>query len=164
MKQGGAGSHRSCSGTAIQQLEARLACDLEDLCYPLVNWVRAEDWRVRVSAMPWSSVAWLASSRAGIRNVRIDRNPAGQERRGSPLGALAAKPRGQVQVGLKAIQRRTSKTFFFVTHDEEEMLTMPDRIGVKNKGRIEQDGTPEDLYFRPAHPRVQRHHSAAGAG
>ncbi|WP_395542418.1 ABC transporter ATP-binding protein [Neotabrizicola sp. sgz301269] len=66
-----------------------------------------------------------------------------------PLGALDAKLRGQVQVELKAIQRRTNKTFFFVTHDQEEALTMSDRIIVMNKGRIEQDGTPEDLYFRP---------------
>ena len=67
-----------------------------------------------------------------------------------PLGALDAKLRGQVQQELKSIQRRTSKTFFFVTHDQEEALTMSDRIVVLNKGRVEQDGTPEDLYYRPA--------------
>ncbi|MFE3837960.1 ABC transporter ATP-binding protein [Pseudogemmobacter sonorensis] len=67
-----------------------------------------------------------------------------------PLGALDAKLRAQVQVELKAIQRRTGKTFFFVTHDQEEALTMSDRIVVMNKGRIEQDGTPEELYFHPA--------------
>jgi spermidine/putrescine transport system ATP-binding protein len=67
-----------------------------------------------------------------------------------PLGALDAKLRGQVQRELKTIQRRTNKTFFFVTHDQEEALTMSDRIVVLNKGRVEQDGTPEDLYFHPA--------------
>ncbi|MGS4946052.1 ABC transporter ATP-binding protein [Meridianimarinicoccus sp. RP-17] len=67
-----------------------------------------------------------------------------------PLGALDAKLRGQVQQELKSIQRRTDKTFFFVTHDQEEALTMSDRIIVMNKGRMEQDGTPEELYFRPA--------------
>ncbi|MFK7878961.1 ABC transporter ATP-binding protein [Roseobacter sp.] len=67
-----------------------------------------------------------------------------------PLAALDAKLRGQVQQELKSIQRRTNKTFFFVTHDQEEALTMSDRIVVMNKGRVEQDGTPEDLYFRPA--------------
>ncbi|MDE9451946.1 ABC transporter ATP-binding protein [Aliiroseovarius sp. Z3] len=67
-----------------------------------------------------------------------------------PLGALDAKLRGQVQQELKSIQRRTHKTFFFVTHDQEEALTMSDRIVVMNKGRVEQDGTPEELYFRPA--------------
>ena len=66
-----------------------------------------------------------------------------------PLGALDAKLRGQVQVELKQIQKRTGKTFFFVTHDQEEALTMSDRIVVMNAGRVEQDGTPEDLYFRP---------------
>lgn len=67
-----------------------------------------------------------------------------------PLGALDAKLRGQVQQELKSIQRRTDKTFFFVTHDQEEALTMSDRIVVMNAGRVEQDGTPEDLYFHPA--------------
>lgn len=67
-----------------------------------------------------------------------------------PLGALDAKLRSQVQIELKNIQQRTKKAFFFVTHDQEEALTMSDRIVVMNKGRIEQDGTPEDLYHRPA--------------
>jgi spermidine/putrescine transport system ATP-binding protein len=67
-----------------------------------------------------------------------------------PLGALDAKLRSQVQAELKQIQRRTSKTFVFVTHDQDEALTMSDRIVVMNAGRVEQDGTPEDLYFRPA--------------
>lgn len=67
-----------------------------------------------------------------------------------PLGALDAKLRGQVQQELKSIQRRTRKTFFFVTHDQEEALTMSDRIVVMNEGRVEQDGTPEELYFHPA--------------
>ena len=67
-----------------------------------------------------------------------------------PLGALDAKLRGQVQGELKSIQRRTHKTFFFVTHDQEEALTMSDRIVVMNEGRVEQDGTPEELYFHPA--------------
>ncbi|AWI82903.1 spermidine/putrescine ABC transporter ATP-binding protein [Alloyangia pacifica] len=66
-----------------------------------------------------------------------------------PLGALDAKLRTQVQMELKSIQRRTDKTFLFVTHDQDEALTMSDRIVVMNGGRIEQDGTPEDLYFRP---------------
>jgi spermidine/putrescine transport system ATP-binding protein len=66
-----------------------------------------------------------------------------------PLAALDAKLRGQVQQELKSIQRRTSKTFFFVTHDQEEALTMSDRIVVLNEGKVEQDGTPEELYFQP---------------
>ncbi len=66
-----------------------------------------------------------------------------------PLAALDAKLRGQVQQELKSIQRRTDKTFFFVTHDQEEALTMSDRIVVLNEGKVEQDGTPEELYFQP---------------
>jgi len=67
-----------------------------------------------------------------------------------PLGALDAKLRSQVQQELKAIQRRTNTTFFFVTHDQDEALTMSDRIVVMNNGRVEQDDTPEELYLRPA--------------
>ncbi len=66
-----------------------------------------------------------------------------------PLGALDAKLRGQVQVELKGIQQRTGKTFVFVTHDQEEALTMSDRIIVMNAGRIEQDGSPQALYHHP---------------
>ena len=66
-----------------------------------------------------------------------------------PLGALDAKLRGQVQKELKSIQRRTDKTFLFVTHDQDEALTMSDRIVVLNEGRVEQDGTPKELYFHP---------------
>jgi len=66
-----------------------------------------------------------------------------------PLGALDARLRGQVQRELKSIQRRTGKTFLFVTHDQDEALTMSDRIVVLNEGRVEQDGTPTELYFHP---------------
>ena len=66
-----------------------------------------------------------------------------------PLAALDAKLRAQVQLELKDIQRRTGKTFFFVTHDQDEALTMSDRIVVMNEGRVEQSGSPEDLYHRP---------------
>ena len=66
-----------------------------------------------------------------------------------PLGALDARLRSQLQVELKDLQRRTGKTFLFVTHDQEEALTMSDRIVVMNGGRIEQDGTPEALYRTP---------------
>lgn len=66
-----------------------------------------------------------------------------------PLGALDAKLRTQVQQELKEIQRRTNTTFFFVTHDQDEALTMSDRIVVMNNGKVEQDGTPEELYLHP---------------
>jgi ABC-type Fe3+/spermidine/putrescine transport system ATPase subunit len=51
---------------------------------------------------------------------------------------------------LKAMQRKTGITFLFVTHDQEEALSMSDQVAVMNQGRIEQFGTPEDVYLRPA--------------
>jgi putative spermidine/putrescine transport system ATP-binding protein len=67
-----------------------------------------------------------------------------------PLGALDLKLREQMQVELKEIQRDLGITFIFVTHDQEEALTLSDRIAVFNNGRIEQLGTPAELYERPA--------------
>ena len=67
-----------------------------------------------------------------------------------PLGALDLKLREQMQVELKAIQREVGITFVFVTHDQEEALTMSDRIAVFNAGRIEQVGTPAEVYEQPA--------------
>ncbi|MFJ8357713.1 ABC transporter ATP-binding protein [Streptomyces sp. NPDC093984] len=67
-----------------------------------------------------------------------------------PLGALDLKLREQMQVELKALQREVGITFVFVTHDQEEALTMSDRIAVFNQGRIEQIGTPAEIYERPA--------------
>ncbi len=67
-----------------------------------------------------------------------------------PLGALDLKLREQMQVELKAIQREVGITFVFVTHDQEEALTMSDRIAVFNEGRIEQVGTPAEVYEQPA--------------
>ena len=67
-----------------------------------------------------------------------------------PLSALDPTLRRQVRSELRALQRRTGITFLFVTHDQEEALSMSDRIGVMNRGRLEQEGTPEDLYRRPA--------------
>ena len=71
-----------------------------------------------------------------------------------PLGALDLKLREEMQVELKAIQREVGITFLFVTHDQEEALTMSDRIAVFNHGRIEQVGTPAEIYERPATPFV----------
>ncbi len=66
-----------------------------------------------------------------------------------PLAALDATLRRQMQVFLKQIQRRIDTTFVFVTHDQDEAITMSDRIVVMNHGRIEQVGTPKELYFSP---------------
>jgi putative spermidine/putrescine transport system ATP-binding protein len=67
-----------------------------------------------------------------------------------PLGALDLKLREQMQVELKAIQRRVGITFIYVTHDQGEALGMSDRVAVFNKGRIEQIGSPADVYEHPA--------------
>lgn len=66
-----------------------------------------------------------------------------------PLGALDLKLREQMQVELKALQRKLGITFIFVTHDQEEALTLSDRVAVFNQGRIEQLGTPRELYESP---------------
>ena len=66
-----------------------------------------------------------------------------------PLGALDLKLRKQMQVELKRIQSEIGITFIFVTHDQEEAMTMSDRIAVMRGGRIEQLGVPEELYERP---------------
>ena len=66
-----------------------------------------------------------------------------------PLGALDLKLRKQMQLELKRIQTEVGITFIYVTHDQEEAMTMSDRIAVMRAGRIEQLGTPEELYERP---------------
>jgi putative spermidine/putrescine transport system ATP-binding protein len=66
-----------------------------------------------------------------------------------PLGALDLKLRQQMQVELKSIQQNIGITFIFVTHDQEEALTMSDRIAVFNAGKIEQVGTPTEVYEHP---------------
>jgi putative spermidine/putrescine transport system ATP-binding protein len=66
-----------------------------------------------------------------------------------PLGALDLKLREQMQIELKELQREVGITFIFVTHDQEEALTMSDRIAVFNNGKIEQLGTPREIYENP---------------
>ena len=67
-----------------------------------------------------------------------------------PLGALDLKLREEMQVELKALQRDVGITFVFVTHDQDEALTMSDRIAVFNNGRIEQIGSAAEIYEQPA--------------
>ncbi|MGX1885010.1 ABC transporter ATP-binding protein [Streptomyces sp. NPDC055287] len=67
-----------------------------------------------------------------------------------PLAALDLRLRKQMQVELKQIQREIGITFVFVTHDQDEALTMSDRVAVMSEGRVQQCGTPEDVYERPA--------------
>jgi spermidine/putrescine transport system ATP-binding protein len=67
-----------------------------------------------------------------------------------PLSALDLKLRKDMQIELKRLQHETGITFIFVTHDQEEALTMSDRLAVMDKGRILQVGSPRDIYERPA--------------
>ncbi len=102
---------------------------------------------------------------SGMGNRRISETSGGQQQRvalgralivqpavlllDEPLGALDFKLRKQMQSELKRIQRQVGVTFIYVTHDQEEALTMSDRVAVMNVGRIEQCDTPEAIYQRP---------------
>ena len=69
-----------------------------------------------------------------------------------PLGALDAKIRKQMQIELKKIQREVGITFIYVTHDQEEALSMSDTVVVMNNGEIQQIGSPTDIYNEPVEP------------
>jgi putative spermidine/putrescine transport system ATP-binding protein len=71
-----------------------------------------------------------------------------------PLGALDLKLRQQMQIELKSIQQRVGITFVYVTHDQEEALTMSDRVAVFNHGNVEQVGAPAEIYEHPTTPFV----------
>ncbi len=73
-----------------------------------------------------------------------------------PLGALDAKIRKQLQIELKQLQRELGITFIYVTHDQEEAMTMSDTIGILNQGRIEQLGKPAEIYEKPKTEFVAR--------
>jgi len=67
-----------------------------------------------------------------------------------PLAALDLKLRREMRAELKAMQQRTGITFLFVTHDQEEALAMSDEIAIMHRGKIEQTGTPREVYRKPA--------------
>jgi len=71
-----------------------------------------------------------------------------------PLGALDLRLREELQIELKRIQRETASTFIYVTHDQGEALSLSDRLAVMQAGRLEQVGTPEEIYERPANEAV----------
>jgi multiple sugar transport system ATP-binding protein len=85
----------------------------------------------------------VAMGRAMVRNPRLFLFD-------EPLSNLDAKLRVQMRAEIKALHRRLGSTSIYVTHDQVEAMTMADRIVVMNKGRIEQQGAPEELYDRPA--------------
>ena len=73
-----------------------------------------------------------------------------------PLGALDKNLRFEMQVEIKEIQQRLGMTVLYVTHDQEEAMSMSDRIAILNGGRIDQVGPPLEVYERPANPFVGR--------
>jgi spermidine/putrescine ABC transporter ATP-binding subunit len=103
---------------------------------------------------------------AGLEGRRIRQLSGGQQQRvaiaralvnepavlllDEPLGSLDARLRVQMQLELKGLQNRLGTTFLYVTHDQSEALTMSDRVAVIRQGRVEQVGTPRDVYLRPA--------------
>lgn len=106
----------------------------------------------------------------GYENRKVDSLSGGQQQRiaiaralvnepkvlllDEPLGALDLKLRQEMQIELKRMQQKLGITFIFVTHDQEEALTMSDTIIVMNKGKIQQMGSPEDIYNEPANAFV----------
>ena len=105
---------------------------------------RAAGLRARASR-PRSPAARRSASRSPGRSI----NRPAVLLLDEPLGALDLKLRKQMQVELKRIQQEVGITFIYVTHDQEEAMTMSDRIAVMNRGRYEQLGDPESLYERP---------------
>src|SRR3990172_6634274 len=75
-----------------------------------------------------------------------------------PLGALDAKLRKALQIELKALQEEIGITFIYVTHDQEEALTMSDRLAVMSNGRVEQVGSPSEVYEEPTTAYVADFH------
>lgn len=109
---------------------------------------------------------------SGFENRKVESLSGGQQQRvaiaralvnepkvlllDEPLGALDLKLRQEMQIELKRIQQKLGITFIFVTHDQEEALTMSDTIIVMNKGKIQQMGTPEDIYNEPENAFVAK--------
>ncbi|MFI9845790.1 ABC transporter ATP-binding protein [Nonomuraea sp. NPDC051941] len=140
--------------------------------FPHMNVLANVEYGLRVKRVPRAERRERA--RDALRSVRLegfeDRRPAqlsgGQRQRvalaralvnrprvlllDEPLGALDLKLREEMQVELKELQREVGITFLFVTHDQEEALTMSDRVAVFDRGRIEQVGPPAEVYERPA--------------
>lgn len=134
---------------------------LENVCYGLM--IRKVDRATREKA---GNEALALVKLAGLGNRKPGELSGGQRQRvalaralvlrpkvlllDEPLGALDLKLREEMQGELKALQRTLGLTFVFVTHDQGEALSMADRVAVFNEGRIQQVGTPEDIYERPA--------------
>ena len=126
------------------ELQGKSQREIEVLVAELLHLVQLEDYADRMPAQlsggQRQRIALMRALAPDPRMLLLD----------EPLSALDAKLRQQMQIELKSIQERTGKTFLFVTHDQEEALTMSDVIVVMNEGRIEQIGDPKTLYNDPA--------------
>ncbi len=131
-------------GKSQREIEVRVA--------ELLHLVQLEDYADRMPAQlsggQRQRIALMRALAPDPRMLLLD----------EPLSALDAKLRQQMQIELKSIQERTGKTFLFVTHDQEEALTMSDVIVVMNEGRIEQIGEPKTLYNAPGQPLRRQLH------
>ena len=117
--------------------------EIEQKVKEMLKIVKLEGYESRMpSQLSGGQMQRVAIARAIINNPKVLLLD-------EPLSALDLKLRKQMQLELKHLQRELGITFIFVTHDQEEALTMSDRIVVMNKGFIEQVGTPEELYERP---------------
>jgi spermidine/putrescine transport system ATP-binding protein len=117
--------------------------EIKDKVYEMLKIVQLDGYENRMpSQLSGGQMQRVAIARAVINSPKVLLLD-------EPLGALDLKLRKQMQLELKHLQKMLGITFVFVTHDQEEALTMSDRIVVMNNGVIEQIGTPEELYEKP---------------
>lgn len=130
--------------TVMGRIPAQIAADVEDM----LKIVGLSDKRNHMPAqLSGGQRQRVALARALIQRPRLLLLD-------EPLGALDANMREQMQIELKSIQSRLGITFVMVTHDQHEALTMSDRVVIMNHGEVQQVGTPEELYERPANTFV----------
>lgn len=120
------------------------AKEVEERVFKMLQMVKLEGYEKRMpSELSGGQCQRVAIARAVINNPKVLLLD-------EPLSALDYKLRKEMQLELKHLQKELNITFVFVTHDQEEALTMSDRIAVMNKGVIEQLGTPNEIYEKPA--------------
>ncbi len=136
--------HLSVRGNVEFGLRRRNADDIEPRVSKVIEQVRMEGKESRaISALSGGERQRIALARALVLEpdvLLLD----------EPLSALDPQLRKQLRAELKDLQRRVGVTFVFVTHDQEEALSMSDRMAVMNAGRVEQTGTPQEIYQCPA--------------
>ncbi len=137
--------HRSVLGNVAFGLEmaGRPPSEIQSRAQKALEMVRLEDFGARtIDALSGGQKQRVALARALVLEPEVLLLD-------EPLAALDLKLRKEMQVEIKNLQERLRITFVFVTHDQDEALTMSDRIAVMNDGRVEQVGTPEEIYERP---------------